>query len=329
MKSLFLNFKTVKFYTTKYVLNLTRALSQTLLRECKMLTTDIICDTAVSSDAVRQNRMKPDELLFILIPQLMVTSSESLPEPNKYCVYQLEQLNDKNKTNTLVATHFNAVFLSLLRDSLAAFDYSSVNLKYYPEHLQSKMRVLPPPVWSSHYSIGVHPIVENCGGDSAARKYRSDILFYGSMNERRERILTQLRNRVLQHRGDCTMLVINRVFGDELMRYISNARIVLNLHFYPNSILETDRIHAALQFNNVTVISEYPTQRDALLPIYESFPQIKFCNEIEIDDTCCNVDDLADACIRAINNHNHNHNNNAHSRTINQLNALCDAEMRK
>ena len=89
-------FKTVRFYTTKYVLNLTRALSQTLLRELKILTTDIVCDTPLTFETVQRNRAAPTELLFILIPQLLVTDASALPDPGKYCIYQLEQLNDKN-----------------------------------------------------------------------------------------------------------------------------------------------------------------------------------------------------------------------------------------
>lgn len=314
------NFKTVRFYTTKYVLNLTRALSQMLLRELKILTADIVFDALVTSETVQRNRTNPTELLFILIPQLLVTDSNAVPDAGKYCIYQLEQMNDKNVANeTLIKTHFNSILTSLIRNSVAAFDYSSVNLDYYPESLRSKITLLPPPIYITP------AIPSNRIHFSDTR--RSDILFYGSFNARRERIVDQLAQNLIRRGYKYNIRVLTRSFGDELMDYISGARIVLNIHFYANSILETDRIHTALQFDNVTVISEYPTQRDALLPIYESFPQIRFCNEIGSD--AYNVDELADACIRAIAGPDGDGvaRAAAHLRTINQLNALCGAHL--
>jgi hypothetical protein len=270
-------------------------------------------------------------MLFILIPQLLVTDASAVPDPGKYCIYQLEQLNDKNVSSsssaaneTLIKTHFNPTLIALIRNSIAAFDYSSVNLDYYPESLRSKISVLPPPIYIN--SAIIAPVAQT--------SYHSDILFYGSINPRRERIVTQL-TQTLKHRGyGYSVRVLNRAFGDELIQYISNTRIVLNIHFYPNSILETDRIHTALQFSNVTVISEYPTQRDALLPIYETFPQIIFCTEI---DDNCNIDELADACIRGINGSSGSSGSGSisngarapsHSQMLHQLNALCYTELK-
>lgn len=316
------NFKTVRFYTTKYVLNLTRALSQMLLRELKILTADIVCDALVTSETVQRNRTNPTELLFILIPQLLVADIGAVPEPGKYCIYQLEQMNDKNVANeTLIKTHFNSILTSLIRNSVAAFDYSSVNLDYYPESLRSKITLLPPPIY-------ITPAIPSRRIHFSDTRRRDDILFYGSVNARRERIVDQLAQTLNRRGYKYNIRVLTRSFGDELMDYISGARIVLNIHFYANSILETDRIHTALQFDNVTVISEYPTQRDALLPIYESFPQIKFCNEIGSD--AYNVDELADACIRAIAGSDDDDGvarAAAHLRTVNQLNALCGAHL--
>lgn len=319
-------FKTVRFYTTKYVLNLTRAISQMLLRELKILTADIVCDTPITFETVQRNRAAPTELLFILIPQLLVTNASALPDPGKYCIYQLEQLNDKNVTNssstdneTLIKTQFNPTFMDLLQNSATAFDYSSVNLNYYPASVRSKVAVLPPPV----YVMPAAAPVVNCNAPC-----NSDILFYGSLNPRRERILSQLAQAFIR-RGytSYNIRTVSRLFGEELLQYVARARIVLNIHFYANSILETDRIHTALQFNNVTVISECPTQRDALLPAYEANPRILFCEEI-----CDNVDELTEACIKvllSVDEASLKDDKQANNANTLHLNELCAAELKR
>lgn len=322
-------FKTVRFYTTKYVLNLTRALSQTLLREFKILTVDIVCDTPLTFETVQRNRTAPTELLFILIPQLLASDATALPDPGKYCIYQLEQLNDKNGSSnksgnvheTLVKTHFNPTFISLIRNSIVAFDYSSVNLSYYPDSIRSKITVLPPPVYI---------IMPPATPTNTNNTYMSDILFYGSANPRRERILTRLAQ-TLHRRGHAyNVRSVSRLFGDELLQYVTNARIVLNIHFYANSILETDRIHTALQCDNVTVISEYPTQRDALLSLYESNPRIQFCEEIcDSGDADADVAELAEACIKMLSFDNRSHRDQTTAARVGKLNELCAAELKR
>lgn len=289
-----MQFETVYFYTTKYVMNLTRALSQLLLREFKILTSGIICDVAVSRDDVLRNRGNPTELMFILIPQLLVTSKESVPDPNKYCLYQLEQLNDKSGGAATVATNvktkFDSLMIAAIMGSITSYDYSEINLKYYPETLLPKVCVLPPPVYlTSGMSAALYK------SDAA---YKSDILFYGGMNPRRDRILSQIMD-PLQRVYGYKIMIVNRVFGEELLNYIFNTRVVLNIHYYANSILETDRIHAALQFNHVKLVSEYPTQRDALLPIYKTHcDRILFCDEIS--EKFVNTSQLIKVCVSAL-----------------------------
>ena len=309
--------ETVHFYTTIYVMNLTRALSQLFLREFKVLTSGITCGKNVSPEDVLRNRANPTELMFILIPQLLVVSDDAVPDPNKYCLYQLEQLNDKNETTANVKTNFESpLTVALIMGSLVSYDYSAINLKYYPASLLPKVCVLPPPVYIMSPISGF----ALTGNNHVA--YKSDILFYGGMNPRRERILSLIID-PLQKIYGYKVMILNHVFGEELLNYIFNTRVVLNIHYYPNSILETDRMHVALQFDHVKMVSEYPTQRDALLPTYKSHDhRILFCREI--DDRFVSTTELINACVRAMSG-----DSSATSSSLNStLNALCAAEIR-
>ena len=311
-------FKTVHFYTTKYVANLTRALSQVFLRDLKIMTSGITCDQIVHAADINRNREKPSELMFILIPQLLVPDSNSLPDPHKYCIYQLEQLNDKNKITgddaVMVKTDFGNVMTELIRNSVASYDYAAINIDYYPTELRDSIKVLVPPIYNQvHHFDTMMPEMAPI-----------DILFYGGINSRRESILKHITGRLQTDYG-IKIMVVNRVFGEDLLKFIANARVVLNIHYYTNSILETDRIHTALQFKNVTVVSEYPTQRDNLLSLYEAHPRILFCDEIvNVNSDNCNAltEKLIQTCIFAletakINNKISNNGNNVN------INALC------
>lgn len=312
-------FKTVHFYTTKYVANLTRALSQMFLRELKIMTSGITCDQIVHATDINRNRENPNELMFILIPQILVPDSNSLPDPHKYCIYQLEQLNDKNKITgdggVMVKTDFGTVMTELIRNSVASYDYSAINVTYYPMELQQFIKILIPPIYNQDHQNQIGMMMPDMSP--------IDILFYGGMNDRRDRILKHITGRL---QADCgaRITVVNRVFGDDLLKLIAKARVVLNIHYYTNSILETDRIHAALQFKNVTVVSEYPTHRDNLLSLYEAHPRILFCDEIVNDNSDnCNAltEKLIQTCIFAletakINNKISNNGNNVHINTL-------------
>lgn len=76
-----------------------------------------------------------------------------------------------------------------------------------------------------------------------------DVLFYGSMNERRARILGELRSRGVhvKHLFD--------VYGPERDDHISRSKIVLNIHYYSASIFEAVRVSYLLN-NEVCVVCE-------------------------------------------------------------------------
>lgn len=318
-------FKTVHFYTTKYVANLTRALSQMFLRDLKIMTSGITCDQIVHTTDIIRNRENPTELMFILIPQLLVPDSNSLPDPRKYCIYQLEQLNDKNKITgdggVMVKTDFGPIMTEVIRNSVASYDYSSINVTHYPTELQQFIKILVPPIYNQYHH-------QNQIGMMMPDMSPIDILFYGGMNDRRDRILKHITGRL---QADCGagITVVNRVFGDDLLKLIAKARVVLNIHYYTNSILETDRIHAALQFENVTVVSEYPTQRDDLLSVYEAHPRVFFCDEIIdcVDNVDNNVliEKLIQTCIVALSSAKINNQISSNSNNGNNvdINAIC------
>jgi len=50
---------------------------------------------------------------------------------------------------------------------------------------------------------------------------------------------------------------VTNVFGEKLNELIKKSKIILNISYYNNSLLETTRLNECLPFNNV-IISESP-----------------------------------------------------------------------
>lgn len=79
-----------------------------------------------------------------------------------------------------------------------------------------------------------------------------DLIFYGSMNERRNLIIEKLRRKGLK------ILTVFGLYGGERDALLPKARAVLNLHFYESQIFQQIRAFYALS-NGIPVISEnYP-----------------------------------------------------------------------
>lgn len=63
-----------------------------------------------------------------------------------------------------------------------------------------------------------------------------DVLFYGSWNSRREKILNELLN------AGVNVKIIDGVFGDDLNDYIAKSKCLLNIHYYDACLQEQDRL---------------------------------------------------------------------------------------
>lgn len=76
-----------------------------------------------------------------------------------------------------------------------------------------------------------------------------DILFYGSVNERRRIVLDQLALNGLK------VKIVFGVYGEERDRLVARSKIVLNHHFYESEIFEVIRVFYLLT-NSVAVVGE-------------------------------------------------------------------------
>ncbi|HYM33214.1 MAG TPA: hypothetical protein VEU47_18085 [Candidatus Cybelea sp.] len=89
------------------------------------------------------------------------------------------------------------------------------------------------------------------------------LLFYGSINERRKRLIEAFGA------AGVKPVVLNGIYGPERDSYIARSRAVLNLHFYEAQVFEQIRCFYPL-INGVPVISETYAENSAPAPFADA-----------------------------------------------------------
>ena len=124
-----------------------------------------------------------------------------------------------------------------LASKCQVWDYSKKNIELFNQFGLTHPQYL---------KLGYSPILNRIPSDHVRD---IDVLFYGSMTERREHIIHQLSNRGVN------VVALKDVFGEELDRYISRSKIVLNVHFFDSQIFEIVRCFYLMN-NGVAIVSE-------------------------------------------------------------------------
>ena len=206
-----------------------------------------IVQDKITDDILKKNTKKPNEYFIILFSHLV----KSMPENNKYIIYQLEQKKQSKFINEKV--------LNNISNSLLTWDYSNDNIAQFDEMYKKKIFYQP---------ISIINKIENY---SFPMVY--DILFYGTGCIRRNKILKYLKKQ------NYNIFITGKTFGDEMYKIIAQSKIIINIHVYEDAILEIARINEVLPFNKI-IISELPCESDH---INKNFYQDKiiFCEIIK------------------------------------------------
>lgn len=129
------------------------------------------------------------------------------------------------------------------------WDYSKRNIEKFRELLGHNK--------TKYMQIGYHPRLSRI---KRTETQDIDILFYGSLNDRRQSIINLLRQAGLNVRAEFG------IYGAERDELISRAKVVLNLHFYKSEIFEIVRVFY-LMTNEKAVIGEV-NQTTSIEPCY-------------------------------------------------------------
>ena len=164
----------------------------------------------------------------ILLGAHLLPEAEAMALPGNSIVYNLEQLG---------AAELPAWYPALA-GRVRIWDYSELNLAYWNRvHCLAPVQIVP---------IGFAPVLDRI---LPAPAQDIDVLFYGSLNERRKKILFELEAAgVKVHHAFA-------VYGAERDALIARAKLVLNVHFYESKLFEVVRVSYLLA-NGKAVITE-------------------------------------------------------------------------
>jgi hypothetical protein len=226
-----MNRSRIKIYTNSYCINIAENLKN-MIAEHYSIPAMVISKRFDEAD---RDALGLQEYVILFQGLLSHQPLHHPPPPNKYFIYQLEQLNKSH-----IYTENVQPILNLIDKSICTFDYSLTNMGYYPEDIRHKIRYLiPPPRIGPIQSQGII----------------YDILFYGLLTPRRKAILQYLSRRRYK------IYAVEQVFGERLHQMILKSRVILNLHNADEAILETPRLHESVH-TPARIISEYPCKED-------------------------------------------------------------------
>jgi hypothetical protein len=198
------------------------------------LTVDALRDSGVKTDQ-GVNQVSPDKLNLIIGHTVFLPPnifSEIRSQTPNYIVFQLEALDGEQG----FLSRYPA-YSEFLRGAKQVWDYSQQNILYLSALGIPAVHYIP---------IGYSPRLERI---IDRRERDIDVLFYGAVTSRRQKILHDLSRRGLK------VAAIFRAYGQARDDHIGRANIQLNIHQFETSQLEQLRISYLLN-NRRFVISE-------------------------------------------------------------------------
>jgi hypothetical protein len=239
-----------------YTQNLGLLIAESIGHMLKKLNYEYSIVLEITIEDIKKNRQNPNEIYIILFPQTL----KNFPDVNKYIIYQLEQY----KQSKWITNEYK----KKIENSIFTWEYSIENYNNFEPEYKKKIYYFPLPI--------LNIIHEN-----VKLTYKYDLIFVGAPNKRRTDIIRELKKKY-------KVLFLTKTFNNDLYDLMEQAKIILNLHYYKNAILETTRINEAL-FNNKLIISEEPDEYDLFnKKMYEK--NIIFIEEIK--DDLSNIEDL-------------------------------------
>jgi hypothetical protein len=178
----------------------------------------------------------PNHFFIINCPFLI---PDQFYNKKNYIIYQFEQYNADTLSIHYKEMAENGALEKCYENAFLALDYTKVNILKIKKILGYEPKYLPPP-------IKYNKIIYN-----KEKKY--DIIFIGGIgtNKRRKAILNKIKEKYSLY------IPPKYIFQDDLLDILKKSKILLNIHFFDNPILERLRLNECMT-SGIRIISEKP-----------------------------------------------------------------------
>ena len=150
--------------------------------------------------------------------------------PENTIIFNTEQIES-------ITENWKKKILNLARKNIIFWDYSQYNLDYLSKTINIKGKL-----FQIGYQKELNRINHNIDKNI-------DVLFYGSINARREHIINKLKDRKIN------VKTLFGVYGKERDDIIAKSKLILNMHMYDSKIFEIVRVFYLLS-NSIPVLTE-------------------------------------------------------------------------
>ena len=150
--------------------------------------------------------------------------------PENTIIFNTEQIES-------ITENWKKKILNLARKNIIFWDYSQYNLDYLSKTINIKGKL-----FQIGYQKELNRINHNIDKNI-------DVLFYGSINARREHIINKLKDRKIN------VKTLFGVYGKERDDLIAKSKLTLNMHMYDSKIFEIVRVFYLLS-NSIPVLTE-------------------------------------------------------------------------
>ena len=192
--------------------------------------------------SLAKNRLRHDAVNFVFGAHLGF--DEELRSRYTCVFVNLEQLGTGGAT-------VSPAYLKLLGHA-AVVDYDAANVRVYTAHVEDVPLV----------SFAHAPYLEGIATPIEDRPI--DVLFFGSLNPRREQLIKQVESS-----GRSVTLLSSPVYGPERDGLVRQAKVVLNCHFYDSARFEQARAFQCLSLGT-PVVSEWTLATQAPVQFEDS-----------------------------------------------------------
>jgi SAM-dependent methyltransferase len=211
-------------------------------------------------DSILTDSLDSSDRIKIIIGGHLLDQIPNHSIPKESIIYNFEQI-DKD------SSWLTKSYIDLLKNN-KIWDYSMENIRILKQLGIEDI---------THMPIGHVNQMERI---SKSQDPDIDILFYGSINDRRKKILDQLKSTGLN------IVTIFGIYGADRDALIARSKIVLNIHFYESKIFEIVRISYLLS-NGICVVSENGND--------------EFENQFNSSIFLTNYDDIVNTCFKLLN----------------------------